>query len=695
MRTSNANGDVTHRSNSRRRQSSSETHYTPAGKDIRRQSWLNHLNNNNGYSSPACLAPEDQTPSRNARSLRVPRTDEPESVGSTTAPSTVWDDLDELKSRVRHLEGSGKPPHISNVATSNGSGDRPRTATTSGTTISSSPRQSRKPSIMPAETFGSSGCANVHPLLHSALFKAKGVLSPAIYRALESSGIDALELAAITGSNIKTSATGAQDVSTPSSFSERHLRRKTDSLCRGLTELCIALCEARNTLDSPCPTMARSSRDVPADHTTDSTGAVPFHATEPISAAASMKKRIMSLGDDRSLDSPSRISPSRALDRVEARRSSLAALSGNSAVAGNGNNSVSRLARRTTIDVNSPSTLRNQHQNQSYHSANSDILNTSANRISNNRSTPSRLNRSGTSLLLRRRQTSAGVNIDADSIDDDEIPNDTSQQQQKRLQRHRHDLRAPSRALSELGRLRPRERERERDGDCDRRSNDTHSKKNNIKLDNNSRNRSSRASLTSRAYTSQHPLPDQPASSPLAQSFLSSHSGPFMNEDDNYDNGIDTGKSNNYGSNIGPTKSSSSSSSASSLLRANSSSNRRIFGQADQLSPSAPTHASRNITADSTTKNCNNKTDGTVKNDNSSHNSFPSKSPQHSALPVSSADEWRQKLALLGSSSASKKTGSSAAKSVVSAAGGGRGSRSTFSRLAGGKNISKAASLAG
>lgn len=687
MKTSNANIDVTHRSNSRRRQSSSEIYHIPStGKDKRRQSWLTHLNNNNGYSSPAGLVPEDQILPRSARSLRVPRTDEPESVGSTTAPSTVWDDLDELKSRVRHLEGSGKPQQTSNIATSNGSGDRPRTATTSGTTISSSPRQNRKPSIMPAETFGSSGCANMHPLLHSALFKAKGVLSPTIYRALESSGIDALELAAITGSNIKSSATpltgapGAQDISAPSSFSERHLRRKTDGLCRGLTELCIALCEARNMLDSPSSTLARSSRDVQADHTTGSTGAVPLHASEPISAAASMKKRIMSLGDNRLPDSPSRISPSRALNRVEARRSSLAALSGQNAIASNGTNSVSRLARRTTIDVNSPITLRNQHRNQNCHNAINNISHTSANRISNNRSTPSRLSRSNTSLLLRRRQTSAGVNNDSDShlavsTDDEEIPKSNSQQQQRKLLRHRHDLRAPSRALTEIGRFRPQEGDREQDGDRESRSSDARSKKDNIILNNNGRNRSSRASLTSRAYTSQHPLPDQSASSPLAQSFISSHYGPNVDkdQDDNCDNGIDTGASNNYSSNTGPTKSSLSSS-ASSLLRSNNSSSQRYFDQADQVSPSAPANSSH---------------------DNPSHNSISGKSSQNPALSISSADEWRQKLALLGSGSSSKKTGSLAAKSVVSVAGGGRGSRSTFSRLAGGKGVSKAASIAG
>ena len=624
--------------------------------------------------------------------------DEPESVGSTTAPSTVWDDLDELKSRVRQLEGGGKPPHISNAATSNGSGDRPRTATTSGTTISSSPRQNRKPSIMPAETFGSSGCANVHPLLHSALFKAKGVLSPTIYRALESLGIDALELAAITGSNTKSSATpfaaasGAQDISIPSSFSDRHLRRKTDGLCRGLTDLCIALCEARNVLDSPSLSLARSSRDASA--------ASP-HTSEPISAAASMKKRIMSLNNDRSLDSPPRASPSRALDRVEARRSSLAALSGQSTVAGDGKNSVSRLARRTTIDVNSPCTLRNQHQNQSYHSANNNILNIRADRISNNRSTPSRLNRSGTSLLLRRRQTTAGINADTDSTlvlstdDDDEIPNDTSQQQQKRLLRHRYDLRAPSRALSELGRLRPWERDREREGNYDTRSNDAQGRNDNFKSNNDSRNRS-RASLTSRAYMSQHPLPDQPASSPLAQSFLSSPSGLNANKsrDDNNDTGFGTGAGNKCSSKIHPTKFSSSSS-ASSLLRASNSSSRHFFDQADEASPSASEQASHTIGTHSTSKNRNDKTDKIVNNDNHSHKSPSSKSPQYSTLSVSNADEWRQKLALLGSGSAPKKTGSSAVKSVVSAAGGGRGSRSTFSRLAGGKSVSKAASLAG
>ena len=704
MRASEANVNALYRSNSRRRQSLSETYHTPpARRDDRRRSWLSHTNNHTNHnSSPRSVPPEEQVPPHSARPLRITRMDDPESAGSTTATSTVWDDLDELKSRVRHLEGTGKAPQSSNVTTSNGSGDRPRTATTSGTTISSSPRQNRKPSIMPAETFGSPDCVNVHPLLHSALFKAKGVLSPAIYRALESSSIDALELAAITGSSTNSTAahfagtSGAHIMPSSSSFSDRHLRRKTDGLCRGLTELCIALCEARNTLDSPSPAVARSERESLNIRKPGVVGAVLPFTSEPSSAAASLNKRITSLNSSQAPESPSRISPSRALDRVEARRSSLAALGGSHDIAVNRNSSVSSAARRTTIDVNSSSISQNQYSNRNNHSANNRIPSLSIDNVSNNRPTPSRLGRAGTSLLLQRRRTLAGATTDTDSAgalstDDDELSNEAGQPRQKKLLRHRYDLRAPSRALTDFGRLRSRERDQEKAQEF---HNDAEGRdKANLRESNKSKSRTSKISLTSRAYTSQHPLPDQPASSPLTQSFLSSSIGSKTSNNFEGDNVI-----NSISNVVDPTgqtnPSSSSFTSASSRLRVNDTSNRRLLSSKNQDIPSSSTliRATNNPANHATMRN--NITGDAASNVNSSSTSYHNKSPRRSVPFEGSADEWRQKLAMLGSSDTPTRAGASTAKTVVATADTG-GSRSAFSRLASRKDASKAASLAG
>ncbi|KAI4727811.1 hypothetical protein E4T49_04451 [Aureobasidium sp. EXF-10728] len=177
---------------------------------------------------------------------------ESESVDSVNAPSTVWDELDDLKSRIRSLEIGGKPSPSRANAT-NQSFERPRTATTAPTTISSSPKHSRKQSSVPADvnTPGLS-TANLHPLLHSALGKAKNVLNPQLYRSLEATASDALALAAMTGSGgPQGTAFTATSMVNGAAASDRHIRRKADSMCRNLTDLCIALCEGKSDLVSP------------------------------------------------------------------------------------------------------------------------------------------------------------------------------------------------------------------------------------------------------------------------------------------------------------------------------------------------------------------------------------------------------------------------------------------------------------
>lgn len=168
-----------------------------------------------------------------------PRADGTESTLSTTAPSTVWDELDELKSRIKKLELTGKLPPSSQAAITGVAQERPRTAATTVTALSTSPRQHRKASTPSVDTDGALQ-SQVHPILQSALEKAKAVLTSDVYTALEATINDALTLSATLG--VSTAPSGTMSVVNGGySSSDRHARRKADSVCRSLTELCLAL----------------------------------------------------------------------------------------------------------------------------------------------------------------------------------------------------------------------------------------------------------------------------------------------------------------------------------------------------------------------------------------------------------------------------------------------------------------------
>ncbi|KAJ5751773.1 hypothetical protein N7520_008690 [Penicillium odoratum] len=165
--------------------------------------------------------------------------DESGSNLSTTAPSTVWDQLDDLKSRIRKLEVTGKLPPSSQAAILGN--ERPRTAATTVTAMSTSPRHHRKASNPSMEI--ESVQNQVHPILQSALAKAKMVLSNDVYAALEVTITDALALSTVLGANAAPSGS-VSVVNGGYSSPERHARRKADSVCRSLTELCLALTDA-------------------------------------------------------------------------------------------------------------------------------------------------------------------------------------------------------------------------------------------------------------------------------------------------------------------------------------------------------------------------------------------------------------------------------------------------------------------
>jgi hypothetical protein len=234
-----------------------------------------------------------------------------ESTTSTTAPSTVWDELDDLKSRIRKLELTGKLPATSGAAVSHASGERPPTATTTITTMSTSPKRGRNLSASPIESSGNGlPTGETHPLLHAALAKSKPLLHPEVYKALESTASDALSIASMTGSVGQSgiiSSTQSVIGTGGSTLTDRQLRRKADSLCRSLTELCLALSEIR-------PEQAQQSSGQAL--------------IRPASRDRDVQSGLSESSTTRSGDTLAPIKPSpRALSRLEARRSSLLATS--------------------------------------------------------------------------------------------------------------------------------------------------------------------------------------------------------------------------------------------------------------------------------------------------------------------------------------------------------------------------------
>jgi hypothetical protein len=235
-----------------------------------------------------------------------------ESTVSTTAPSTVWDELEDLKSRIHRLELTGKLPATSGAAVSHASNERPPTATTTVTTMSSSPKRGRGNSISPTEAVSADASpGEAHPLLYSALSKSRPLLSPEVYKALEATASDALAISSMMGSSgqpgpISSSQSTIGGVL--SSVSGRQVRRKADSMCRSLTELCLALSEGKSEQKS----LATPNSEQPRSRDTEVR-----KSEEPSNGP----RQPVSTDLTRVKSSP------RALSRLEARRSSLLATS--------------------------------------------------------------------------------------------------------------------------------------------------------------------------------------------------------------------------------------------------------------------------------------------------------------------------------------------------------------------------------
>ncbi|QLI66097.1 uncharacterized protein G6M90_00g013770 [Metarhizium brunneum] len=139
-----------------------------------------------------------------------------ESTASTTAPSTVWDELDDLKSRINRLELTGKLPSTSGAAVSRMSEERPATATTTVTTLSGSPKRQVNGQIAEVSSTTSSQ-REAHPILHEALVKSRPYLSLEVYQALQSAANDAMALSSMMGTPALGEAVGPANIAGPAS----------------------------------------------------------------------------------------------------------------------------------------------------------------------------------------------------------------------------------------------------------------------------------------------------------------------------------------------------------------------------------------------------------------------------------------------------------------------------------------------
>jgi hypothetical protein len=244
-----------------------------------------------------------------------------ESSASTAAPSTVWDELDDIKSRIRHLELTGKLPATSGAAMSRMSDDRPPTAGTTVTTVSSSPKRSGAGAAAQSADVASTTSSHReahHPLLQSALSKTKAFLNPEVFRALEYAANEAMNLSSMMGSpgQIGPISSGASAIGTGGQVTDRQLRRKADSVCRSLTELCVSLGE-NATSSKPTPTTSSTT----AAHTAQNEGpSTPVMAGKTLTLNTATAQRRPSVADAEVMKSV--VSP-RAMSKFEERRNSI------------------------------------------------------------------------------------------------------------------------------------------------------------------------------------------------------------------------------------------------------------------------------------------------------------------------------------------------------------------------------------
>ncbi|RBR18788.1 hypothetical protein FVER53590_08212 [Fusarium verticillioides] len=254
-----------------------------------------------------------------------------------------------MYSRRRSSVTDNNLPSTSGAAVSRLSDDRPPTATTTATTMSSSPKRvenGHQNTNADAVSTTSSHHRESHSILQSALAKSKVLLDTEVYQALESAANDAMTLASMMGTPGLPGpiSSGASTIGSNATVTDRQLRRKAESVCRSLTELCLALGEdatqtriPRQSIEVPPP----AQNDAPTTPTIgknfsgfsqhrqsigrNDQSAAKEHLTSPRTLSKFEERRLNILNGS-SLPTTSRVSnsiPSTPIEPISNRRSSL------------------------------------------------------------------------------------------------------------------------------------------------------------------------------------------------------------------------------------------------------------------------------------------------------------------------------------------------------------------------------------
>ncbi|KAM0531799.1 hypothetical protein ACHAPP_007633 [Verticillium nonalfalfae] len=226
---------------SRRRTSVTDSNPGPASRNAAyRQSHLAYGHPRTFNSSP--LASRQAEPHRHDTHHEGSQGIEgTESTASTTAPSTVWDELDDLKSRIHRLELTGKLPSTSSAAIHKVLDERPATAT--NTTVSTSPKHNNgNATVLGDATSTTSSQREAQPLLFSAINRTKPLLSAEVSKALETAATEAVALVVMMGTAGQPGpiSSGASTIGAGTNLTDRQLRRRAEEAPTNTTRMSLA-----------------------------------------------------------------------------------------------------------------------------------------------------------------------------------------------------------------------------------------------------------------------------------------------------------------------------------------------------------------------------------------------------------------------------------------------------------------------
>lgn len=349
-----------------------------------------------------------------------------ESSTSTAAPSTVWDELDDIRTRIHRLELTGKVPATSNHAMSRVSDDRPPTATTNATTMSASPkRSSGNTKTESVSATSSSHRESNNPILITAVTKSKPFLSAEAYEALEAAATDALALSQMMGAPGQPGpiSSSASSIGFGTNLTDRQLRKKADSVCRNLTELCLALADEGAAAKTAPPKKVVVATTTPVEKETFLTS-----PTARTFSFADGPRRSGAVGEGGLARLNTTLSP-RSLGRTSDRRAALL---------GGGPLSSPRFAMTAATPIPSIETASAGRKSSLLVSRTRRAGTEEPEEPSGRRSSLLRTRRAGTEEPDEGRKTSFLNRGSQKSYDDEDIP----------------QLRAPSRATTEVGLMR-------------------------------------------------------------------------------------------------------------------------------------------------------------------------------------------------------------------------------------------------